>query len=702
MANIRAFYIIFIVISIKLCQANLDLFDFEHVKNDLFSGNYFNITNKASAFDDQQSIESPEKCAIEINQIKNGLTENEIWAMKIVDSWGKIPSGILNGNFYEFGAFSECLNIDRYGDPYKTKYCLGHLFFNSSEISRSKSYQSKVHHVILQAVDEPKITPRMALPTPDASLGPTITFGICLPVPCSLDLLEPLINELIHEKVQNISVQLNRNSVQFQENDFELKTIDIVTIALLGTVLCLIILSTIYDILYTINNREKSQALLAFSFYTNGMKLFSYKKTKSPDMMHCVHGIRAISTQWVVLGHTYLMYLLLPIRNMADYPSFLAKYKNMFIVSAPISVDTFFVLSGLLVSINMLKHLEKTNGRINVPLLYFHRYLRLTPLLGISFLVSMSLVRFLGNGPLWPDLMDFLGSKCERNWWSTLLYVQNYANPRDICFGHSWYLSVDMQLFFISPAIVYLMYRFRRNSLYVLSFLVLCCVGATIYVHIQYDLSSFLKKEKMAKAYYPTHIRCSPWLMGVMAGYGFVEARKRSIRIPKTLNFFAWTVSLALMAGVIFTNYPLVQVDSTANSLDYGLYDALSRVAWSIALIFIIFSCVHNSGGPVNWFLSHPLWQPISRLCYSIYLLHFPCVMVVMSSMKASPYFSELIAFHAFIGNYMLTVFVAAIATLAFESPIIIIEKLIFDQKKKPETNARNEANEIQIIKIRM
>ncbi|XP_055304070.1 nose resistant to fluoxetine protein 6-like isoform X2 [Sitodiplosis mosellana] len=571
MANIRAFYIIFIVISIKLCQANLDLFDFEHVKNDLFSGNYFNITNKASAFDDQQSIESPEKCAIEINQIKNGLTENEIWAMKIVDSWGKIPSGILNGNFYEFGAFSECLNIDRYGDPYKTKYCLGHLFFNSSEISRSKSYQSKVHHVILQAVDEPKITPRMALPTPDASLGPTITFGICLPVPCSLDLLEPLINELIHEKVQNISVQLNRNSVQFQENDFELKTIDIVTIALLGTVLCLIILSTIYDILYTINNREKSQALLAFSFYTNGMKLFSYKKTKSPDMMHCVHGIRAISTQWVVLGHTYLMYLLLPIRNMADYPSFLAKYKNMFIVSAPISVDTFFVLSGLLVSINMLKHLEKT-----------------------------------------------------------------------------------------------------------------------------------LKKEKMAKAYYPTHIRCSPWLMGVMAGYGFVEARKRSIRIPKTLNFFAWTVSLALMAGVIFTNYPLVQVDSTANSLDYGLYDALSRVAWSIALIFIIFSCVHNSGGPVNWFLSHPLWQPISRLCYSIYLLHFPCVMVVMSSMKASPYFSELIAFHAFIGNYMLTVFVAAIATLAFESPIIIIEKLIFDQKKKPETNARNEANEIQIIKIRM
>lgn len=71
-------------------------------------------------------------------------------------------------------------------------------------------------------------------------------------------------------------------------------------------------------------------------------------------------------------------------------------------------------------------------GRINVPLLYFHRYLRLTPLLGVSFLFSMSLLRFLGNGPLWPSVIGFLGSQCETNWWSTLLYIQNYVNPENI------------------------------------------------------------------------------------------------------------------------------------------------------------------------------------------------------------------------------------------------------------------------------
>lgn len=82
--------------------------------------------------------------------------------------------------------------------------------------------------------------------------------------------------------------------------------------------------------------------LLPFSVYTNGMKLLSYKKSKSPDMMNCLNGIKAISTQWVVLGnekaffqailiidflilhlsgHTFAMYPKLPFRNLVDIPT---------------------------------------------------------------------------------------------------------------------------------------------------------------------------------------------------------------------------------------------------------------------------------------------------------------------------------------------------------------------------------------------
>lgn len=146
-------------------------------------------------------------------------------------------------------------------------------------------------------------------------------------------------------------------------------------------------LSYHYDWNSTISFTEpKSSALLAFSVITNGRNLLSYEAPKSGDMMNCLHGIRVISTQWVVLGHTYLMFIMLPIRNVSYYVEvqkhrffrstdckwriyiwisffclqFTSKYENMFIMSALISVDTFFVISGLLVSVNLLKHLEKT------------------------------------------------------------------------------------------------------------------------------------------------------------------------------------------------------------------------------------------------------------------------------------------------------------------------------------------------------
>lgn len=146
------------------------------------------------------------------------------------------------------------------------------------------------------------------------------------------------------------------------------------------------------------------------------------------------------------------------------------------------------------------------------------------------------------------------------------------------------------------------------------------------------------------------------------------------------------------MVAVIFVNYPLWQTNTnnTPTPLVYGLYGALSRVIWSVALCYIIFACVHLSGGPVNWFLSHPLWQPLSRLCYAIYLLHFLAILIFMASMKTTPYFTEVSAFHAFIGFYVITVFVSIVATLAFESPIIIIEKQIFGPRSKSKTNTIN------------
>lgn len=94
-------------------------------------------------------------------------------------------------------------------------------------------------------------------------------------------------------------------------------------------------------------------------------------------------------------------------------------------------VDTFFLLSGLLTSFYMLLALKK-NGRINIPMLYIHRYMRLTPMLAVTIFYTITLLRFLGNGPIWPSTMQLFKGQCVRNWWTALLYVQNYSNGDDM------------------------------------------------------------------------------------------------------------------------------------------------------------------------------------------------------------------------------------------------------------------------------
>lgn len=73
-----------------------------------------------------------------------------------------------------------------------------------------------------------------------------------------------------------------------------------------------------------------------------------------------------------------------------------------------------------------------SKGRLNILLVYLHRYLRLTPLLGMGFLFSMSLMRFLGSGPFWPNIVKTQSEQCDKYWWSALLYAQNYVNPKEI------------------------------------------------------------------------------------------------------------------------------------------------------------------------------------------------------------------------------------------------------------------------------
>lgn len=103
-----------------------------------------------------------------------------------------------------------------------------------------------------------------------------------------------------------------------------------------------------------------------------------------------------------------------------------------------------------------------------------------------------------------------------------------------------------------------------------------------------------------------------------------------------------WITSLGIIFGMTLGMYNINQYGNQTSAFENALYESLGRVTWSIALGWIIFACVHGYGGPVNWFLSWPQWQPLARLSYSIYIMHVPIQIAMVSSMRTTTFFSDV------------------------------------------------------------
>lgn len=137
------------------------------------------------------------------------------------------------------------------------------------------------------------------------------------------------------------------------------------------------------------------------------------------------------------------------------------------------------------------------------------------------------------------------------------------------------------------------------------------------------------------------------------------------------------------MHVIVIGSFQNNQSTPNLTPLEFGLFESFSRIAWSICLGYMIFACVHDSGGPVNRFLSLPIWQPLAKLSYAVYLNHYLVIAVTTATLKTPPSFSELTAYQNGISIYVLSTLLSIPLVLAFESPIDAIYKLVMNSKSK-------------------
>ena len=115
------------------------------------------------------------------------------------------------------------------------------------------------------------------------------------------------------------------------------------------------------------------------------------------------------------------------------------------------SVDSFFFLSGLLVSYLFLmkkNEVKKATSIVFWLKIICHRFLRLLPPYLALILLLEPLLYYACSGPLCPVENP---SNCPKFWWRNLLNINNLWPESEMCAAWTWYLADDFQFFLYSP-----------------------------------------------------------------------------------------------------------------------------------------------------------------------------------------------------------------------------------------------------------
>lgn len=306
------------------------------------------------------------------------LTIHDESYYRIFDSWGHIPSGLYSNKHYSHGNYDDCVAVKN--GTLTGKYCKAYV----RAVYTQKEY---------------------------------IRVGICIPEVC-----DPKFIQLIYSKLTDLAGVYIDHCVK-DESTFNEFTY--VCIVLGGLLLAKISVATIYDY-KTRDNLKRNSILVCWSLRENIMKTFDISNG-SDDHLNCIDGMRVITMMWIMYYHTYMITYRFHYTDFTDDTN--PQKSNVLVHSGVVGVDTFFCISGFLMTYLSLKKLDRESS-LNVGKMILSRYLRLAPsMMAVIFVVNAVTGLVIG-----PHALTFTGvNTCLKDWWVNALMLQNYLTGVSFC-----------------------------------------------------------------------------------------------------------------------------------------------------------------------------------------------------------------------------------------------------------------------------
>ncbi|GIM93628.1 acyltransferase family protein [Paractinoplanes toevensis] len=278
-----------------------------------------------------------------------------------------------------------------------------------------------------------------------------------------------------------------------------------------------------------------------------------------------------------------------------------------------LGVDTFFVLSGFLITSLLLTE-RLAHGRIDLPRFWIRRARRLLPALLVMVVATVVAGRWL----LDPDALGLLRTDA----WAALAYLANWrmifrgtgyvaATAAPSPLQHTWSLGIEEQFYLIWPLVVagligWVAARHTRTVL-----VVLCGAGA---IASQLACGLVFQPDDIARAYYGTDTRAQALLIGAALAAVLTRPAAPSPGRRGRLALGVLGAAGAAATGLLWH----FGADQAAWLYRGGLTAAALGTALMILPVMIVpgaFLARLLGFAPLVW---------LGRISYGVYLWHWP------------------------------------------------------------------------------
>ena len=150
------------------------------------------------------------------------------------------------------------------------------------------------------------------------------------------------------------------------------------------------------------------------------------------------------------------------------------------------------------------------------------------------------------------------------------------------------------------------------------------------------------------------------------------------------MNALFWSLSLLITFLCIFIMWPdmLRYPDVYYTRAFHLIYQGFSRIAWALALAYVIYACETSNGGPIHKFLTLKCWIPLSRLSYSAFLVHLTVIFYFYTTQEHTLHIQDQNMVYYYVANLFFSYLCAFVLAVTVELPFVGLERLIFKTRK--------------------